>query len=41
MAAQAELKSAVGLRDNRFKIALAERVIVATLGQLARKGAQP
>ena len=41
LAAQAELKSAVGLRDNTFKIALAERVIIATLEQLMQKGAQP
>jgi xanthine dehydrogenase YagS FAD-binding subunit len=34
-AAQAELASARGLRDNTFKIALAERLIVDTLAKLA------
>lgn len=34
-AAAAELADAAGLRDNRFKIGLAERTIVATLGELA------
>ena len=35
-AAKAELKDASGLRDNAFKIELAERVIVSTLEELAR-----
>ena len=34
-AARAELSAAVGLRDNAFKIGLAERTIVAVLGSLA------
>ena len=35
LAAQAELAGAVGLRDNAFKIPLAERTIVAVLEELA------
>ena len=35
-AADAELVSATGLRDNTFKIELAKRVIVSVLGQLTR-----
>ena len=34
-AAEAELKNAVGLRDNAFKIDLAKRAIVSVLGELA------
>ncbi|MBD5656817.1 MAG: xanthine dehydrogenase family protein subunit M [Candidatus Eremiobacteraeota bacterium] len=34
-AARAELSAAVGLRDNAFKIGLAERTMVAVLGSLA------
>jgi xanthine dehydrogenase YagS FAD-binding subunit len=35
MAAQAEMADAIGLRDNAFKIELAQRTIVAVLGELA------
>ena len=34
-AAEAELADATGLRHNAFKIELAKRTIVATLGELA------
>ena len=40
-AARAELAAAVALRDNGFKITLAERVIVATLQDLANRGVRP
>jgi len=38
-AAEAELAAAVPLRDNAFKIELANRTIVAVLGELAREHA--
>jgi xanthine dehydrogenase YagS FAD-binding subunit len=38
-AADLELKDATGLRDNAFKIELAKRVLVATLGELTRSHA--
>ncbi|KAA0690220.1 xanthine dehydrogenase family protein subunit M [Neorhizobium sp. P12A] len=37
-AAEAELASAVGLRDNKFKIELAKRTIVAVLNELKGEG---
>ena len=39
-AAEAELADAVPLRDNAFKIELAQRTIVAVLGDLAARTAQ-